>query len=268
MKKLSLILTLGLALIFCLSSVATAGPVLDRILKNKELVVGTNAAYPPFTVKSTTGKVIGLDMDLAQALADSLHVKLKVKTMSFPKLLKALEAGQVDLGLSGITMLPQRNMKMAFVGPYFVTGQGVLLKATMAATIRSIKDVDKPSITIAVAKATTGEEAAKMVLKQAKIVAQPTMKAALQMLLDGKANAVVADFPYTALAAYRHPKAGLAALEKPFTYEPLGMAAPKGDALWTNLLRNFLGSMMQSGTLKHLQIKWFKNAGWMKQLPK
>ena len=121
---------------------------------------------------------------------------------------------------------------------------------------------------MAVAKATTGEDAAKMVLKKAKIVTAPTMKAAVQMLLDGKANAVVADFPYTALAAYRQPTAGLAALEKPFTYEPLGMAVAKGDALWTNLLRNFLGALMQSGKLVQLQTRWFKTAGWMKQLPK
>jgi polar amino acid transport system substrate-binding protein len=268
MKKFTLILALCLTLVMAFSTMALAGPVLDRILKNKELVVGTNAGYPPFTVKTKDGKVIGLDMDLARGLADSLQVKLTIKIMPFPELLKAIEAGKVDLGLAGITMLPERNTKMAFVGPYFVTGQGVLLKATMAAAIRSIDDVDKPSITVAVAKGTTGEEAAKIVLKKAKIVAAPNMKAAVQMLLDGKANAVVTDFPYTALAAYRNPKAGLAALEKPFTYEPLGMAAPKGDALWTNLLRNFLGSLMQSGKLIQLQTKWFKTSGWMKQLPK
>lgn len=267
MNKLFVVLALVLALLLALASAAPAGPVVDRIMQNKVLVVGTNAAYPPFTVKAKDGKVIGLDMDLARGLAAALGVKLKVKTMPFPKLLQAVAAGRLDLGMAGITMTPQRNLKMAFVGPYFVTGQGMLLKATLAASIKGPGDINQPRYTVAVAQGTTGETTAQMVLPKAKLVVAPSMPAAFKLLLSGQAQALVADFPYCALAVFRNPEAKLAALEKPFTYEPIGMALPASDALWANLLRNYLGAMMQSGKLRQLQERWFKRADWMKQLP-
>ncbi|RJX34409.1 MAG: hypothetical protein C4525_07240 [Desulfarculus sp.] len=268
MRNLYRVLALALALLLAAAGLALAGPVAQRVSKNKLLVVGTAADYPPFNVKDKAGRVIGLDMDLAHGLAAALGVKLEVKVMPFAQLLPALRAGKLDLALAGITMMPRRNLEVAFVGPYFVTGQGMLLKASLAASIKGPGDVNRPEFTVAVAKGTTGEGAARVALSMAKLAPAANMEAALKMLLDGKAQVLVADFPFCALAAFRYPQANLAALDKPFTYEPIGMALPPGDDLWANLLRNYLGALMQSGKLKQLQQRWFQRADWMQNVPK
>ena len=81
---------------------AGISPVLDRIQAKKELVVGTAATMPPLNMTTKDGQIVGLEMDLASYFASSIGVKLTLKPMHFNDLLPALEAGQVDMVLSGI----------------------------------------------------------------------------------------------------------------------------------------------------------------------
>src|SRR5512136_3124262 len=85
---------------------AGVSPVLDRIREKKELVVGTAASMPPLNMTMKDGQIIGMEMDLARFFASGMEVKLTVKPMNFNELLPALEAGQVDMVLSCVTMTP------------------------------------------------------------------------------------------------------------------------------------------------------------------
>ncbi|MCF8034060.1 MAG: transporter substrate-binding domain-containing protein [Desulfarculaceae bacterium] len=267
MLKRGVVLFLCLALVLAFAATAIAGPVVDRIVKNKVLVVGTSADYPPLNFKATNGKAMGLDMDLATILAKALKVKLKVKIMPFPKLIGALQAGKVDMVIAGMTMLPLRNLKITFAGPYFVTGQGAVLKGEMMTKVRGLQDLNQPMYTVAVSEGTTGEITAKQLMPKAKLLVAKDMEGALQAVLTGKAQVMVTDFPFCVLASFRHRKDNLAALEKPFTYEPLGVAVSADDPQMLNLVNNFIGTMGASGGLDQLKIRWFKKSGWMKNLP-
>ena len=88
---------------------ARYSPVLDRIQGKKELVVGTAASMPPFNMTTKDGKIVGLEIDLAQIIAGAMQVKLTLKTIPFNDLLSALEGGQVDMILSSMTITPGRN---------------------------------------------------------------------------------------------------------------------------------------------------------------
>ena len=92
--------------------------MLDRIVAKKELVVGTAASMPPLNMTMKDGQIAGMEIDLARLIAGALDVKLTLKQMNFNDLLPALQAGQVDMVLSGMTITPARNLKVAFVGPY------------------------------------------------------------------------------------------------------------------------------------------------------
>jgi len=106
----------------------TVSPVLDRIMAKKELIVGTAASMPPLNMTAKDGEIIGMEVDLARLFANAMEVKLTLSRMHFNQLLPALEKGQADMVLSGVTMTPQRNLKVAFVGPYFASGKSVLTK--------------------------------------------------------------------------------------------------------------------------------------------
>ncbi|MCB2193158.1 MAG: transporter substrate-binding domain-containing protein [Deltaproteobacteria bacterium] len=268
MRKSGIVIALVAFLTLALASAALADPVMDRIMKKGELVVGTSADYPPFNFKAADGTIMGLDIDLAKILAKAIKVKLKIEVIPFPKLLDALNSGKVDLAIAGMTMSPVRNAKVFFAGPYFITGQGALMKGEMMQKIRDLTDFNKPEYTVAVSKGTTGEITSKQLLPKAKVVAYKDMDAALKAVLDGKAQVMVADFPYCVLASFRYKADNLAALQKPFTFEPLGVAVPANAPLLQNLVDNYLGTLEGGGGMIELKKRWFKQSGWIKKLPR
>ena len=107
---------------------ASATPVIDRIQKSGTLRVGMTGNMPPLNMTSKEGELMGYEVDLARAMAKSMGVKAQLKTMPFAELLPALEAGKIDMIISNMTITPGRNMKVAFVGPYFVSGKAFLTK--------------------------------------------------------------------------------------------------------------------------------------------
>jgi polar amino acid transport system substrate-binding protein len=147
MKKPSVMIVLALALTLfsaCAHMTGTgvgepAAPVLDRILNKGELVVGTAGTMPPLNMTTKEGEIIGLEPDIARYMAKAMDVKIRFETMPFSELLPALEAGKVDMVLSSMTMTPKRNLKAAFIGPYFVSGRSFLTKLqTVGSAARSL----------------------------------------------------------------------------------------------------------------------------------
>ncbi|MCF8034061.1 MAG: transporter substrate-binding domain-containing protein [Desulfarculaceae bacterium] len=267
LKRLCALAALAAALLLA-AAPALAGPVLDRVLKEKTLVVGIATGMPPLSAKTAKGEFIGLDVDLVKDLAASLGVKIRFEPMAFDKLIPAAAAGEVDVAVGGITITPQRNARVFFAGPYFVSGQTLLATREVGAGINGLADVNRPGFSVAVAKDTTSEGAARSVMPKAKFVLTENNDAALKLVLSGKVKAMVADYPYCAVAVFRNPEAKLGTLQKPFTFEPLGLALPPGDPLWDNLVTNFLFNMEGGGKMSYLKNRWFQNPSWMRLLPK
>ena len=187
--------------VVCLVAVALAAdaarvaPVLDRILAKKELVVGTAADMPPLNMTLKDGTIAGMEIDLARMLASGLEVKLTVKPIPFNGLLAALEAGQVDLVLSGMTITPGRNARVGFAGPYFGSGKSVLLKRENMASLQSTEMMNNPDVTVAVLKGSTSKLFVERFAPKAKLVLTDDYDQAVAMVLDGKVRAMVADYP-------------------------------------------------------------------------
>jgi polar amino acid transport system substrate-binding protein len=245
---------------------ARVAPVLDRILAKKELVVGTAADMPPLNMTLKDGKIVGMEVDIATLLANSIGVTLTLKPIRFTDLLSALEAGQVDLILSGMTMTSLRNTQVAFAGPYFGSGKSVLIKQENVASLQSTEMMNNPDVTLATLKGSTSQTFVERVAPKAKLVPTDDYDQAIAMVLDGKVRAMVADFPICNVSVYRYRDKGLTTLKQPLNYEPLGIALPSNDPLFLNLVQNFVAILMNSGELSLLQKKWFEDASWLPQL--
>jgi polar amino acid transport system substrate-binding protein len=241
-------------------------PVLDRIQAKKELVVGTAASMPPFNMTTKDGQIVGMEIDLAQLIAGSMNVKLTLKTIPFNDLLPALEAGQVDMVLSSMTITPVRNLKFAFVGPYFVSGKSILTKQKNAESMNEISKINNPDYTLTALKGSTSQVFAEKVFPKAKLVLVEDYDRAVAMLREDKAQAMVADMPICQLTAYRYRDAGLMTLKNPLSWEPIGMAIQANDLLMLNWLQNFLHTIEKDGTMGRLVDRWFKDGSWLSQL--
>lgn len=266
MKKLAIIFLAAFSVSLLFSATSMAGEVLKRIEAKGTLVVGTTGHYPPFTVKDTRGRFMGFDIDLATIMAKQLGVKLDIRQMPIEKLFTALEKGEIDLALAGITITPKRNTKVIFLGPYYVTGQSILGKKSIVTRVKGPDDMNRPDFTLVVAKNTTSEQVAKALVPKAHIILAANMEDAFNMVLSGKAKALFADEPFCVVAAFRNKDKDLAVSE-PFTFEPLGVALPETDLLWMNWVDNVLMKLNAVGELKKLKEYWFHSPDWMTRLP-
>jgi polar amino acid transport system substrate-binding protein len=156
MKKLVFIAALALTLALLLGGPAPAGTVLDRILKTGDLVVATTGTQPPLSITAKGGEIIGLDADIAKLIASSLGVKVRFSKMLFTELIPALESGKADMIISGMTMTPERNAKVPFIGPYFVSGKGILCKEKSLAALDK-EGLDSTKFKVAALKGSTSQ---------------------------------------------------------------------------------------------------------------
>ena len=274
MKKAGILITLLLTLTLMAGCVHTKGegttaiPVttLDRIAQSGQLVVGTAGSMPPLNMTTKDGKVIGLEPDIANEIAVAMGVKATFKTMPFSELLPALEAGKVDIVLSSMTITGKRNMRVAFVGPYFISGKTFLTTETWVASAKNPEEVNSPGTKLTALRGSTSQEFVQEAFPKATLLLAKDYDESVAMVLQGKADAMIADYPICLLSVIRYPDHNLISVVPPYTYEPIGIAIQKDDTLLANWLENFLGAMAGSGDLKELQEKWFKGGSWIRNL--
>jgi len=271
MHKLKIVVMIALAVII-LSSCAhlpsegrdmSTSDHLARIMQKGELVVGTTGNMPPLNMTAKNGEVIGFEIDMAQMMAAALGVQLKVKTMSFYELLPALDLNKVDMVISGMTITPVRNLRVDFVGPYFSSGKAFLAKSKTIANVSDATEIDNPSTKVAALKGSTSEDFVKSVMPRAQLFATNNYDEAIELVLQDKVHALVADYPICVVALLRYPDAGFVSIHTTLTYEPYGIALPLNDAHMLNWVGNFLGIIEGSGQMQHLKDKWFKSSAWL-----
>ena len=249
------------------SNSSTAPMRLQRILESGELRIGLSGNQPPLNMTNKSGEIIGLEVDLMKALAHSMGLTARFVVKPFADLIPAIENGEVDVVISGMTITPERNARVAFVGPYFISGKSVLTKSAEIASADEATLLNNANHRYAVLAGSTSEAFVDQVLPKAVSVPAKDYDTAVQMVLDDEVQAMIADFPICQLSVMRHPEANLSTLMTPFTIEPLGIALSADDPLLINLVQNYMQALAATGALEALQAKWFNNAAWMAQMP-
>ncbi len=249
------------------STSAAAHPShIDRILAAGELRVGTSASQPPLNMKDRDGNIFGLEIDLARILAESMDVELRLVEMPFKELLGALEAGEVDIVISGLTITPKRNLRVAFVGPYFLSGKSFLTKYKTLAEAKKLEAVEAKDVTLTALEGSTSQDLLEQVLPETKLLPAASYEDALRMLDESQADALVADYPFCFYAVLRHPEKAYVASITPITYEPLGIAMPGDDPQLINLVTNLINTLRDSGKLDLMKTRWFVDRAWMDKM--
>jgi len=270
MKHVRMILGSLVALVLLAASAAPAlaqQTSLNDIQKRGELWVGTAASMPPLNMTTKNGEVKGMEIDMARYMASAMGVKLKLKTMPFAELLPALQARKVDMILSGMTITPRRNLKVAFVGPYMISGKAFLTKEKTIAAVKKADQANRPNITLVALKGSTSQFFVEKIMPKTKLVTAKDYDEAVKMVLEDKVDALIADYPICVISVYRYPNKGLVSVITPLTYEPLGIALHPDDPHLINWTQNFLNALEGSGEMDALQARWFGRGSWLRELP-
>lgn len=165
---------------------------LEQIKKNKKLVVATSPDYPPFEFmvsENGKSKIVGADIDLAQKIADKLGVELEIKAMDFDALLPALQAGKVDMVITGMTPNEKRKKAVDFSDIYFKGENAVIVNAKDAGKFTSEDQLKKAKL--GVQKGSTQETYVKDNLKVTNYKALVAVPDLIADMKNGNIDAVV-----------------------------------------------------------------------------
>jgi polar amino acid transport system substrate-binding protein len=221
---------------------------------------------PPFTAKGRNGKLIGFDVDVANALAAAMGVKLKLVQKPFAELLPALERGEVDLVMSGMTITPARSLRFGFAGPYYVSGKSILTKSAELAKHGDVASFNKEGLKLVALEGSTSEAFVKNVLSESSVVTAPDYEAAVKMVAKGEAEAMVADLPAVVVIMARNSDKGLMTPGVLLTTEPIGVAMPSGDLQLEKMIESLLSAMRSTGKLEERSKYWFQGVEWLNDL--
>jgi ABC-type amino acid transport substrate-binding protein len=237
---------------------ASAGDsVLSAIEKSGKLVLGTSGNMPSMSETRDDGKVVGFDIDLARLMASGMDVKLDIKTMSFDKLLPALEKGDVDVVISNVTINPERNMRVAFVGPYMTSGKCIVTRKDTLAKAEEATDLNTPDTRLATLAGSTSSAFARALLPNATMTHVDDYDTAVKMVNSDKIGGLLTDYPICLSILKSYPDAGFVSLFSLLTYEPVGIALRGSDPLYINWTENFLARVEGMGLLDELSLRWF-----------
>ena len=239
----------------CMGSNPTPTSTISKVQEKGELILGTSGNMTPMTRQLENGDVVGLDIDLANVMAAALKVKLTIKVMPLDQLATAVENGTVDVVLSNYTMTPERNTKVAFVGPYLTSGKCLITKLPDLASAKKDELANRSS-NLVVIEGSTSEDFAKALMKKATIIPAASQESAIEMVRNNKADAMLTDFPICQATVVNNPDDKFVSIFSRLTYEPIGIAVQGNDAHFINWTQNFLDRMEKTGYLSALGQKW------------
>lgn len=239
---------------------------LERVIEAETLVVGMSGNQPPLNMINRDGNLMGMDVDLARALANAMQVSLKIETMPFGDLMEALDTGEVDLVISGMAITPDRALKARFIGPYMLSGKSILTRSDVIQQL-STGELASKSVKLAALRNSTSAAFVREEAPNSELVEVADYASAVSMIQSGEVAGLVADMPACVLAVLRNPDADLVTLGEPLTVEPLGIAVNADDRRFSDLLANYLENYERAGLLEVLRSRWMENSSWIAALP-
>ena len=234
---------------------------LETILQRGTIRAGFDT-FKPWAMKDKDGNYIGFEIDVARKLAEDMGVKIEFVPTKWSGIIPALLTGKFDIIIGGMSVTPQRNLKVNFSIPYEFSGMSIVADSASAGNRGKLADFDNADTKIAVRLGTTAAEAAKNFLPNAQLLFFDEESQTIQELLNGRVNALVASNPLPFTLANEYADKLYLPLKEDFTREPISFAVRKGDLDYLNWLNNWVRVNMSKGWLQNRYHYWFFTNDW------
>ncbi len=248
MKKIIATLLVLTMVLCCFAGCGSKGTTLEDVKAAGELVIATSPDFPPFEELTAEGTVEGIEIDVLKLVCEKLGVELKIEQMDFDSVLPGVQAGKYDVGVSGISVTPEREKNVLFTDPYCLAAQAIVVVEGSAVTGKA----DLTGKTIAVQTGTTAES---YCMDNGYTISAFTANSDAQSALTtGKVEAWVIDDLTAAqmVAAYNagNPAKKLVILEEAMTTEPYAFAFAKGSDDLVAEINKIVADLVADGTIK------------------
>lgn len=207
------------------------------------LRMGTNATFPPYESVDENNKVVGIDADIAQVVADKLNMELEIINMEFDALIPALGAGQIDFAMAGMTADPERAEQVDFSTSYATGIQVIIVQE--GSDITTVEDLKSKKV--GVQTGTTGDQYCSDDLGEDHVQRFESGIVATQALVNGQIDAVVID--NEPAKAYVEANEGLKILDTQYAVEDYAAAIAKGNTEMYDKINGVLEELKVDGTI-------------------
>ena len=232
----------------------TTEPVAVTTVTEGKLTMSTNAQFPPYEMVADDGSFEGIDVEVAQAIAEKLGLELVVDDMDFDGALLAAQNGKSDMVMAGVTVNPDRQAVMDFTDTYANGVQVVIVKEGSDVTLDNMGEK-----MIGTQRGTTGfiycsDTPENGGFGEDHVTAYDDGATAVQALVNGQVDCVVID--NAPAQEYVKANPGLTILETEFANEDYAIGVKKGNTELLNAINNALKELIEDGTVQSIIDKY------------
>ena len=218
--------------------------------KDNTLTMGTNATFPPYEYVDDDGNIIGIDAEIAAAIAEKLGMELEIKDMEFDSLITACAGGSVDMVLAGMTVTDERKESVNFSDSYATGIQVIIVKE--GSEIATADDLDGK--TIGVQSGTTGDIYCRDDYGEDSVKQYNNGALAVAALQNGQVDCVVIDNePAKNFVAAND---GLKILDTEYITEDYAIAVAKENTELLEKINNAMTELKADGTIDKIINKY------------
>jgi polar amino acid transport system substrate-binding protein len=239
--------------------------MLATIEKNGKLRVGV-AEIVPWAMHDKNGELIGFEIDVAKKLARDMGVAVEFHPAPLGYLIADLVAGRTDVVISGLSIEPERALRVNFSAPYNETPVTLAVNAKLAGQLSTMEALNKAEVRIGALEGSTAEEMASLLLPNARILTYTQDGAMFQDLVAGKLDAAAADSPRPEIVAKLFPSSVALPALAPLSTFPASFAVRRGDMGFVNFLNSWIVSRTENHWLEDRRTYWLKGMDWSKDL--
>lgn len=224
--------------------------------KQQKLVVSFEPTFAPFESTDEKGEFVGFDIDLIKAVAEAEGLEIELKSLGFDGLIPALQTGQVDIAISGMSIKPERMEKVDFSTPYYDAGLGIVVQQGNN-DISKFEDLAGKKLAAQIG--TTGSSKANEAAEELKATVKNfnTNDLVFMELMNGAADAVITDLP-VAKDFINKKGAGKVKIVAEFDGESYGIAVAKGNTELLEKINSGLQKVKENGQYAEIYKKWFE----------
>ncbi|MCL7999926.1 ABC transporter substrate-binding protein [Brucella pseudogrignonensis] len=228
----------------------------DELAKLKDagkMRIAMSGQYPPFSFTNEQNEVVGFDVAIGSAIADRLGVKPEIVTTPFDGIIAGLLAKKYDAVVASMTITPEREKAVDFVGPYYHAGRTVVVKDS--SPVQKLEELNGKTVGV-----TMGDAHEKWAKAQGDLTVR-TYKGLPEMLIDldaGRLDALVMD-SIPVMIAVKETGQKVRILETPNidgAREALGIAIRKNNPELKAAMQKALDDMLADGTYEKISMEW------------
>ncbi|MFM9370654.1 transporter substrate-binding domain-containing protein [Streptomyces sp. Da 82-17] len=233
--------------------------LLDSVPRSGVLEVCTTGDYRPFThLDPEDGTYTGIDIKMAEDLAESLDARPEFVATTWANLTKDVAAGRCDIGVGGVSITLPRARQVYFGEPTREDGKTPIVRCADKERFGAgqLADIDKPGTTVIVNPGGTNEQFARENIEQATIKLHPENTTIFREIVEGRADVMMTDASETLYQSKINPELCSLHPEKPFTFSEKAYALPRGDDEFKEYVDQFTHLAKRDGTYAAYEEEW------------